>query len=51
MNDIPRTDKLFLILHQAGWSIGDTAFAGKEGLSWLGCCTNGDHFIPGLREL
>jgi hypothetical protein len=35
MDEIPKTDKLFLILHKAGWSIGDTAFAGKEGISWL----------------
>ena len=45
MNDIPKTDKLFLILHRAGWSIGDTAFAGKEGISWLVFGTKGDHSI------
>jgi hypothetical protein len=45
MIDIPKTDKLFLILHRAGWSIGDTAFAGKEGLSWLIYGTSGDHLI------
>jgi hypothetical protein len=45
MGEIPTTDKLFLILHKAGWSIGDTAFAGKEGISWLVFGTNGDHAI------
>ena len=45
MDDIPKTDKLFLILHRAGWSIGDTAFVGKEGISWLVFGTKGDHSI------
>ncbi|MGO8903787.1 MAG: hypothetical protein ACLQU5_36420 [Isosphaeraceae bacterium] len=26
MDEMKKTDKLFLILHRAGWSIGDTAF-------------------------
>jgi hypothetical protein len=45
MNDIPKSDKLFSILHRAGWSIGDIAFAGQEGISWLVYGTNGDHLI------
>jgi len=45
MDDIPKTDRLFLILHKAGWSIGDTAFAGKEEISWLVFGTKGDHPI------
>ena len=45
MDDIPKTDKLFLILHRAGWSIGCTAFVGKEGISWLVYGTKGDHSI------
>ena len=45
MDEIPKTDKLFLILHRAGWSIGDTALVGKEGISWLVFGTNGDHSI------
>jgi hypothetical protein len=45
MDHIPRADKLILILHQAGWSIACTAFAGKVGLSWLVCGTHGDHQI------
>ena len=45
MSEIPKTDNLSLILHRAGWSIGDTAFAGKEGISWLVCGTKGDHSI------
>ena len=40
-----KTNKLYLILHQAVWSIGDTAFVGKEGISWLVFGTNGDHAI------
>jgi hypothetical protein len=45
MEEIPKTDKLFLILHKAGWSVGDTAFVGKEGTSWLVFGTKGDHSI------
>ena len=45
MDEMPKTDKLFLILHRAGWSIGDTAFVGKEGISWLVFGTKGDHSI------
>jgi len=45
MDEIPKTDKLFLILHRAGWSIGDTAFVGKQGISWLVYGTKGDHSI------
>ena len=33
------------ILHKAGWSIGNTAFEGKEGFTWLVYGTNGDHMI------
>jgi hypothetical protein len=29
MNDIPKTDNLFLILHRAGWSISDTALRAR----------------------
>ena len=47
MDDIPKTDRLFLILHKAGWSVGDTAFVGKEGISWLVYGTKGDHSIRG----
>ncbi len=45
MDDISKTDKLFVILHRAGWSIGDTAFTGKQGISWLVYGTKGDHSI------
>jgi len=45
MDEIPKTDRLFLILHRAGWSIGVTAFVGKEGITWLVFGTNGDHSI------
>ena len=45
MEEIPITDKLFLILHRAGWSINCTAFASKDGISWLVFGTNGDHEI------
>jgi len=33
MSEIPKTDTWFLILHRAGWSIGDTAFMGKGGIT------------------
>ncbi len=45
MEEMRKTDRLFLILHRAGWSVGDTAFAGKEGMSWLVYGTNGEHSI------
>ena len=45
MDEMKKTDRLFLILHRAGWSIGYTAFAGKEGISWLVFGTKGDHSI------
>ena len=45
MDEIPKTDRLFLILHKAGWSVGDTAFVGKEGMYWLVYGTKGDHSI------
>jgi hypothetical protein len=32
-DDIPKTDRLFLILHRDDWSIGDTTFLGKKGIS------------------
>jgi hypothetical protein len=44
------TDRLFLILHRAGWSIGDTAFAGKDGISWLGLWHKGRSFDSGKRK-
>ena len=47
MEEILKTDRLFLILHKAGWSVGDTAFVGKEGISWLVYGTKGDHSILG----
>ncbi len=40
----PETDNLFLILHDAGWSIRDTAVVGKERISWLVYGTKGDHY-------
>jgi len=45
MEKIPKTDELFLILHKTGWSIGVTAFVGKNGTSWLVYGTKGDHSI------
>ena len=53
MDDIPKTDKLFLILHSSGWSIGDTSFAGKEGISWLVYGMKCDHSIraDGKRQV
>jgi hypothetical protein len=45
MIDIPKTDKLFLILHRACRSIGDTTFVGNDGISRLVCGTKDDHSI------
>jgi hypothetical protein len=42
MEDIRKSDKLFLILHRAGRSIACTAFTGRDALSWLVCGTHGD---------
>jgi len=38
---VSKSDELFLRLHRAGWSIGDTAFGGQEGLTWLVYGTQG----------
>ena len=40
-----KTDRLFLILQDAGWSIADTAFAGRDGITWLVYGTRGEHSI------
>jgi hypothetical protein len=45
MDHIPKTDRLFQILHGAGWSIGDTAVASEERISWLVFGTHCDHSI------
>jgi hypothetical protein len=42
---IAKTDKLFLILHEAGWSIRDTSFLSNEGVTWLVFGTKGDRSI------
>ena len=47
MEEIPKTDRLLLNLHKAGWSVGDTAFVGKEGISWLVYGTRGEHSLRG----
>jgi hypothetical protein len=43
MNVIRKSDELLDLLHQAGWSIGDAAFAGAEGVSWLVYGTQGGY--------
>lgn len=48
MNDNKRSDKLFRVLHKAGWSIGDTAFAGKNGLTWMVFGTQDGYEILGI---
>ena len=35
MDEMRRTDKLFLVFHRAGWSTGVTAFEGMEFLPSL----------------
>jgi hypothetical protein len=45
MDQILKTDNLFLILHKSGMSIGDTAFVSKDSMSWLVHGTKGDHSI------
>jgi hypothetical protein len=41
----PKTDQLSLILHQARWSSGNTAFASKYEPSWPLFLTFDDHSI------
>jgi len=50
VEEIPKTDRLFLIVHRAGWSIGDTAFAGKEGDLLAGLWHKGRSLDPSGRE-
>ena len=43
MNVIRKSDELFRLLHRVGWSIGDTAFAGPGGQTWLVYGTQGGY--------
>jgi hypothetical protein len=43
MNIVRKSDKLLRVLHKAGWSIGDTAFGGPGGLTWLVYGTQGGY--------
>ncbi len=47
MDEMKKTDKLLLILDKAGWSVGDTAFVGTEGISWLVYGTRGELSLRG----
>jgi hypothetical protein len=44
-NDLPTSDESFLRLHAAGWSIGDAAATGPDGMVWLVTGTNGENVI------
>jgi hypothetical protein len=39
------SDLALLRLRRAGWSIGDAAFAGPDGIAWLVSGTNGENLI------
>jgi hypothetical protein len=45
MNVVRKSDILLRVLHKAGWSIGDTAFGGPEGLTWLVYGTQGGYEV------
>jgi hypothetical protein len=45
MDEIARIDMLFHILHKEGWSIGDTAFVEKRGLTWPASGSKGEHSL------
>jgi hypothetical protein len=45
-NNFPSSDESLARLHHAGWSVGETAFAGKDGrLAFLVTGTNGENAI------
>jgi hypothetical protein len=39
------SDVALLRLKRAGWSVGDAAFAGEKGTTWLVSGTNGENLI------
>lgn len=43
MNTPSKIDELFVLLHEAGWSIGDAAFDGQAGRTWLVYGTQGGY--------
>ena len=44
--EAPTTSDLALLrLKRAGWSVGDTAFAGTKGITWLVSGINGENLI------
>ena len=43
MNDVSKSDELFIVLHRTGWSIGETAFGGRDRLTWLVYGTQGGY--------
>jgi hypothetical protein len=45
MSSIKIADEHFILLHRAGWSIGDTAFTDGEGTYWLVYGTQGGYEI------
>jgi hypothetical protein len=39
------SDDPLALLHRSGWSIGDTAFHGSDGLVWVVTGSNGENLI------
>jgi hypothetical protein len=39
------SDLALLRLRRTGWSVGDAAFAGPDGMAWLVSGTNGENLI------
>lgn len=44
-DDLSPTDIALIRLHRAGWSVGDTAFVGTRGTTWLVYGSNGENLI------
>jgi hypothetical protein len=43
--DFSVCDIALIRLHRAGWSVGDTAFVGTTGTTWLVSGSNGENLI------
>jgi hypothetical protein len=45
MDNLTPTDVALIRLHRSGWSVGDTAFSGPHGTTWVVFGSNGENLI------
>jgi hypothetical protein len=44
-DDLGPADAALIRLHRAGWTVGDTAFSGPRGTTWVVSGSNGENLI------